>query len=68
MSVDLFNVKSDPLLNKLSSHPDTFSIGTTKIGAVIVADDLAITSSTPHGLQSLVRITEQDAAEKKTHL
>ena len=64
-SADLFNIRSDPLLKRLAVHPDTFCIGTTKIGAIMVADDLALASHSGPGLQVLLNIAEQDAAEKR---
>lgn len=61
-SADAFNGKSDPMLNKLSSHPDGYKIGSINTGAIMVADDLTLSSSTPHGIQSLIHVAENDAA------
>ena len=63
-SADLFNCRANPMLNKISTHSDGFSIGYIKTGSIMVADDIAITSKTPHGLQNLILIAEQDAAHQ----
>ena len=64
-STGAFNSKADPLLHSLSTHPDGYTIGTTNVGAIMVADDLALASTTRHGLQSLMHIAEHDAATKR---
>ena len=65
-SADAFICKADPLLKKLTEHPDGLHIGSIPIGAVMVADDLSLLSSTSHGLQSLINLAEQDASEQNT--
>ena len=64
-STGAFNCKADPMLHKLCVHPDGYRIGTVNIGAVMVADDLALASRTQHGLQSLIHIAEHDAATQR---
>ena len=64
-SADAFNCKSDPMLDRFEDHPDCFKIGTTNVGSIMVADDLALASRSPHGLQSLVSVAEQDASTKQ---
>ena len=64
-SADAFNTRAENILHKYDDHPDGFKIGTTSVGAVMVADDLALASKTPHGLQALVDIAEYDASTQQ---
>ena len=64
-SADAFNGKSDPLLNKLSCEPEGYTIGTTNVGAIMVADDLMLAAKSQTGLQLLVNMAEQDASAKR---
>ena len=64
-SADAFIIKANPMLHKLSAHPDTFKIGTNSTGAVMVADDIAVAASSETGLQSLIDVVELDAAEQR---
>ena len=64
-STGAFNAKADPLLHRLSSHTDGYMVGTTNVGAIMVADDLTLASPTPHGLQSLIHVAEHDAQTQR---
>ena len=64
-SADAFNGKSDPLLNKLSQQSDGYTIGSTNVGAIMVADDLALAAKSEKGLQLLVNMAEHDASNKR---
>ena len=64
-SADAFIAKTDPLLHKLNVQPDGFKLGCTNIGAIMVADDLAIASPTRNGLQTLINVAEQDASRER---
>ena len=61
-SADALNGRSDPLLNKLTSLPDGTHIGSVNTGAIMVADDLTLSSGTQKGLQALVKVAERDSA------
>ena len=64
-SADAFIIKADPLLHKLSCQPEGYRIGISNIGAIMVADDLTLSSSSTHGLQVLVNIAEHDASAQR---
>ena len=64
-SAGAFNINSDALLHRIEPHPDGYKIGCINIGAVMVADDIALISGSRNGIQALVNIAEQDAAERK---
>ena len=57
-SADAFNCKADPIIYCLSVQPDGFTVGTTNVGAMMVANDLALASSSLHGIQSLITIKD----------
>ena len=63
-SADAFNCKADPNLHHLSVQPDGFKIGTTNVGAVMVANDLALASSSLHGILIFINIAEHDASRQ----
>ena len=56
-SAGAFNINSDPSLQKLEDHPNGFRVGYINIGAVKVADDLALISPSRSGMQALVYIS-----------
>ena len=64
-SADAFNGKSDPMLNVTSDQAEGFKIGTTNVGAIMVADDLALSSNSKQGLQLLINFAEHDASTKR---
>jgi hypothetical protein len=64
-STGLFKVRSNPLLSKLQSHPDSLNIGHLKVGAIMVADDLVLTSGNQQGMQQLVTKAEIDASRER---
>ena len=64
-SANLFKNRSTPMLNRTSSHPDCFSIGHIKCGAIMVADDLVLASRCNRGLQNLINEAEADAKRER---
>jgi hypothetical protein len=62
-SAKIFNAKNNAVLNRLEMQPHNFRIGCNPVGAIMVADDLALISNTRQGAQQLVNIAEQDASE-----
>jgi hypothetical protein len=60
-STDLYKVKANQMLEKLSSHPLAYRIGAIPVGAPTTADDTAIITSSELGAKVLMGIAEQDA-------
>jgi hypothetical protein len=64
-STDLFKNRATPLLRRLEQHPAALRIGSIRVGAVMVADDLALMATTPMGMQSLIKEAELDASRER---
>ena len=64
-STGIFKARSNPSLSKLEVHPDNLQIGHLKVGALMVADDLVISSRTIQGMQALVTEAEMDASRER---
>jgi retron-type reverse transcriptase len=64
-STELFKNRANPLLRRLEHHPDALRIGSIRIGAIMVADDLALLASSPMGMQTLIKEAELDASRER---
>jgi hypothetical protein len=64
-STTLFNNRSTPLLNRLSSCRGSFRIGCIPLGPIMCADDLALLSDTSLGMQYLVNEAGADASRER---
>ena len=64
-SANAYITRSDPMLARISSHHDCYKIGTISIGTIMVADDLALCSSSVEGIQNLISEAESDAANQR---
>jgi len=60
-STDLYKVKSNQMLDLLSSHPLAYRIGTVCVGAPTTADDTTLITSSQTGVKVLMGIAEHDA-------
>ena len=60
-STTLFNNRSTHLLEQQSTCPGQLRIGHSPLGAIMCADDLALLSDSPAGMQCLVNIAAADA-------
>ena len=52
-------------MRRLSQHPESLTIGSLKAGTIMCADDLALLSASPFGMQSLVNEAEIDASRER---
>ena len=64
-STDIFKSRSTPTLYRLGDHPDSLKIGHIKPGALQVADDLVLSSSTSDGAHALVTEAQVDASRER---
>ena len=65
MSVEALNRRNDKIIIQISSIHDYPKIGTHPINAVMVADDLAIISSSRDTMQQAIKIAENHASQER---
>ena len=63
-STDCYKAGKNALLSRLDTEP-TFRIGCTNLGAIMVADDLALVASKAHDMQSVLITAEVDASRER---
>lgn len=64
-STGMFKARANPSLHRLEVHPDSLRIGTIPLGALMVADDLVVSSTSVQGIQSLINEAELDASRER---
>ena len=64
-SANCFKAHGNKSLSKIEDHPSSLRIGCIQLGAVMVADDLAVMSDTARGLQYLVLEPQDDASRER---
>jgi hypothetical protein len=63
-SPSLYKANRNKGLIQLNKNP-TMYIGSLNVGAIMVADDLALTANTPHQMQTALLIAQEDAAREQ---
>ena len=63
-STDLYKAGKNKVLNRLERNTSNMEIGSVNLGAVMVADDLALMSRDRVGMQIALNIAESDASQE----
>ena len=63
-SADCYKAGRNNLLNQLEIEP-TYRLGHLNAGAIMVADDLALASTSSHSMQTAINIAQADAARER---
>ena len=64
-STDLYKAGKNKVLNRLERNTSNVKIGSINLGAVMVADDLALMSRDRAGMQIALNIAESDASQER---